>query len=162
MAEHVGHNPIQRTGNIVAQSVRWLNDLENAKRVDSTGNKWKKLGSDAHEQLAMSLRQAILRCAPAFPDPTIKLYQQAVAAEHLRDAYGTLMAYAHVMAAVAPDAVIELAKSELLQELPATRFAREEERRKSAERRKSIREIPEAERTPRQQHVTKAVASWTE
>ncbi|MBU5707023.1 hypothetical protein [Pseudomonas aeruginosa] len=148
-----GHNAIQRTGNIVAQSVRWLNDLENAKRVESTGNKWKELGRDAREQLAMSLRRAILRCAPAFPDPAIKLYQHAVAAEHLRDAnYGTLMAYAHVMATVAPDAVIELAKSELLQELPGTRFAREEEeRRRSAERRKAIREIPEAERTPRQQ-----------
>ena len=62
------------------------------------------------------------------------------------------MAYAHVMATVAPEAVITLAKSELLEELPGDRFAREEEeRRRSAERRKAIRAIPEAERTPKQQ-----------
>lgn len=149
-ARHVN----KRTGSIVAQSSRWLMQLENVNRADPDREKWDGLGREAVGQLAVSLRRAILRSAPAFPDSAVELYRRAADTKNLpNDTYNTLMTYAYIMVSVAPEAVIKLAKSELLDELPGVRFAREEdERRRTAERKKAIRAIPEAERTPKQQH----------
>ena len=145
----------KRTRGIVAQSSNWLLHLENSNHADSNHRKWVDLGHDAINQLAVSLRRAILRSAAAFPHAAVELYTRAADTEHLRDdAYSTLMAYTHVMASVNPEAVVRLAKAELLDELPGDRFAREEEEsRRSAERRKAIRAIPEEERSPKQQQL---------
>ncbi|WP_404936840.1 AAA family ATPase [Pseudomonas sp. JDS08PS003] len=147
------HN--KRTAGIVAQSSQWLLQLENSGRADLDNGKWNDLGREATGQLAATLRRAILRSAPTFPDAAIELYKRAAETEHSRDdVYGNLMAYAHIMATVAPEAIVTLAKSELLEELPGDRFAREEEEnQKRMERRKAIRAIPEADRTHKQQQL---------
>lgn len=149
------NHPNKRTAGIVAQSSQWLLQLENSGRADLDNGKWNDLGREATGQLAATLRRAILRSAPTFPDAAIELYKRAAETEHSRDdVYGNLMAYAHIMATAAPEAIVTLAKSELLEELPGDRFAREEEEnQKRMERRKAIRAIPEADRTHKQQQL---------
>ncbi|KPB12064.1 AAA family ATPase [Pseudomonas amygdali] len=149
------NHPNKRTAGIVVQSSQWLLQLENSGRADLDDGKWNDLGREATGQLAATLRRAILRSAPTFPDAAIELYKRAAETEHSRDdAYGNLMAYAHIMATVAPEAIVTLAKSELLEELPGDSFAREEEEnQRRMERRKAIRAIPEADRTRKQQQL---------
>lgn len=147
----------KHTGGIVAQSSSWLLQLENhnASLDSESERKWEGLGWNAMEQLGATLRRTILRSANAFSEPAIELFRRAAAAEHLQDdVYATLMDYARFMATVAPESLVQLAKSELMEELPGDRFAREaEESRLSAERREAIRAIPESERTAKQKHL---------
>jgi hypothetical protein len=148
------HNNL-RTAAIVAQSSRWLQQLESADRADAADHKWDELGREATEQLTASLRRAILRCAPILPGPAIELYVNARAHADLDGpAYHVLMAYAFNVALVAPEAVVALVKSAVLEELPGDRYHREaEEQQRQMERRAAIRAIPEAERTRKQQHL---------
>lgn len=145
----------KRTAGIVTQSSRWLMQLDHSEPADSDDGKWDDLGREATGQLAASLRRAVLRSAPTFPDAAIEIYRREAKTEHSREGvYGNLMAYAHIMATVAPEAIVALAKSKLVEELPGDRFAREEEENQERiERRKAIRAIPKADRTCKQQEL---------
>ena len=145
-----------RTGGIVAQCSKWLTQLECSESMDDhdTDNaKWDDLGREAIQHLTSALRRSILRCAHAFPEAAKSLYQRAIDKERLHgDTYVDLMAYAHIISTVAPDLLVDLAKAEMLEELPQARFDREQrECEQQAARRKALRAIPESERTPKQQ-----------
>ena len=71
-----------------------------------------------------------------------------------REAYSDLIGFTPLMAEIAPDAVVALAKAELMKELPHDRFLRL--RREARERREwldGLRAIPEKDRTPLQERA---------
>lgn len=142
---------------IVDAAEGWLIDLEQVKYADDrrfNHGKWDALGgSESVERLETSLRQMLLRAARAFPKPAIAIYDRAVSNKAMREkAYGDLVGYAVILADVAPDRVVAIAKAKILKELPRDRLAREErKRRERLDRLQRLRAIPEYERTPDQQ-----------
>lgn len=143
---------------IVDAAEGWLIDVEQVKYVDDhlhfDHGKWDDLGgSETLERFENSLWQLLLRAARAFPKSAIAIYDRAVANKAMRDkAYGDLVGYAIILAQVAPERVVAVAKAKILEELPRDQLAREErERRERLDRLQRLRAIPENERTPDQQ-----------
>ena len=83
------------------------------------------------------------------------LFKRAIASERIRsEAYSDLMNFTSIMATVAPELVVALAKAELMEELPQERIDRlKREERAYIESMNAIRAIPEQERTADQQRA---------
>ncbi len=134
-----------RSSNILSICSNWLIDLERS------GN--------ARSSLATSLRIIILRSAGSCPEPATTLFKRAVANDRMRgEAYSDLIGFTPMMADVAPDHVIALAKAELVKELPHDRIEREEQKERDYfERLKRIRAIPEKDLNDNQRRALKHV-----
>ena len=154
--------PNKRSAAVIRQCGEWLINLEETEYFDPRIDRrdaWQGLGGKARSSLATALRGVLLRAARAYSEPAIALFERAVANERMRKAaYSDLMAFTPIMAEVAPTNVVALAKAELMEELPQSRFDRF--RREAEERRarlEQIRAIPEADRTPHQRRALEFV-----
>ena len=116
---------------------------------------WSGLGAEARSRLGSSLRMMIMRSAHAYPDPAVRLFKRAVANEGMRkEAYSDLMGFTLTMADVSPEAVVAVAKAELMEALPQDRLDRaKREQRQHAELLQHIRSIPEDKRTEGQKRA---------
>ena len=134
-----------RSSNILSICSNWLIDLERS------GN--------ARSSLATSLRIIILRSAGSCPEPATTLFKRAVANDRMRgEAYSDLIGFTPMMADVARDHVVALAKAELVKELPHDRIEREEQKERDYfERLKRIRAIPEKDLNDNQRRALKHV-----
>jgi ATPase family protein associated with various cellular activities (AAA) len=115
--------------------------------------------SEARSRLATNLRTTILRSAKSYPSPAVELFERAVENKPMRRAaYSELIGFTFNMADVAPEAVVAVAKAELMEELPLERIEREErEEREHAECLKRLRAIPEEDRTEEQKRALQPV-----
>ncbi len=148
----------ERSAKIVEGASSWLVEIETveyAEKLTLEDGRWEGLGGEARKSLAKSLRMIVLRSARAYPGPAIALFQRAVKSEHMRRAtYGDLMGFTPTMIDVSADAIVAVAKAEILEELPQDKADREErEHRERFERIAGIRAIPENERTEAQQRA---------
>jgi len=102
----------------------------------------------------------IMRSARAYPAPGTALFHRAVINERMRrEAYSDLMGFTPIMADVAPEAVVAVAKAELMEELPQDRLDREvREYREYVEWLQRLRAIPEEERTEEQKRALQYVS----
>ena len=147
-----------RSANIVEVASSWLVDLETVEYPEELtleDGRWEGLGGEARKTLATSLRVIVMRSARAYPGPATALFERAVANERMRNAaYGDLMGFTPTMVDVSADAIIAVAKAEILEELPQDKADREErEHRERIEWIKRIRAIPENKRTESEQRA---------
>ena len=136
----------------------WLVELEEVlygpRERSVVDTRWADLGGGKSD-MATALRLLIARSALAYPEPVGKLYARAAeSAEMRRTTYGELMAFASAGAAVSPEALGDVVKAELMEELPGDRQAR---RRREQEavfaHLRRIREKPAAARTREEQRA---------
>lgn len=122
--------------------------------------RWKGLGGDALANFATALRMTIIQSARLYPAPAIALFERAAKNAYMRGrVYGELMGFTPMMVEVAPEAVVALAKAELMEELPRERLEREErERREYFDRLEQIRAISEKDRTEQQKRALAQVS----
>ena len=152
--------PNPRSSHILGLCNNWLIDLEGSEypeKFSSEQRRWGELDGKARSNLASSLRFIIAQPARAYPEPAIALFERAIANDRMRPkVYGDLMRFTHMMANIAPDQVVALAKAELMEELPQDRIdrVRREEHTRFAELER-IRAIPEKDRTDAQRRVLK-------
>jgi hypothetical protein len=147
-----------RSAAIIDVCANWLirlEDVEYSEGFSSGSGQWATLGSEARSSLAAALRMMIMRSARSYPAPAIALFERAVINKAMRrEAYGDLMGFTTTMADVAPEAVVDVAKAELMEELPRERVDREEnEYRERIEQLRRLRAIPEEERTEEQERA---------
>ncbi len=150
--------PNARSGPIVRQCDAWLVDLEASEYSDGRYNqddKWYDLGSEARKALATQLRSLIIRAARAYRDPATKLFERAVNNKRMREAaFSDLMTYSPIMAEVAPESLVAVAKAELMEELPQERLDREaREQRAQIEALQKLRAKPESELSDQDRRV---------
>lgn len=146
-------NPISEA--IVNASSGWLVELEQelySERFSSAHGRWEALGVEARESLASSLRMLIMQAASAYPAPAIALFDRAVANDHMRgETYSELMAFSSTMVSVSPEAIVAVAKAQIMEELPQERAERKaREDNEYLERLRRVRKTPENERTEAQ------------
>ena len=165
----VANTPNPRSLNILGVCSNWLIDLEGSERpakVSFEQGRWGDLGRKARSNLAASLRNILLISARAYPEPAVALFERAVANNQMRrEAYSNLIGFTPIMADVAPDQVVALAKAELMKELPQDKIDRvEREESDHFEWLKRIRAIPEKDLTKDQRRALKHVhfPIWTE
>ena len=154
--------PNPRSSNILGVCSNWLIDLEGSERpakVSFEQGRWGDLGSKARSSLATSLRFIISMSAQAYPEPATALFERAIANDRMRrEAYSDLIGFTPMMANVAPDQVVALARAELMEELPQDRIERKErEERDHFEWLKRLRAIPEKDRTDDQRRALEHV-----
>jgi hypothetical protein len=150
----------ERSAKIVQVASCWLVELETVEyaeelifergRCDGLQRvRWDGLGGEARKSLANSLRLLVMRSARSYPGPAKALFERAVANESMRRAvYGDLMTFTPTMVDVSTEAIVAVAKAEILEELPQDEADREErEHSERIERIARIRAIPENERT---------------
>ena len=130
----------------------WLINLEGTgypEGLDFKDGRQNALGGAARSSLATALRAIIMSSARSYPDSALALFQRAAQNGSMRKkAYSDLMNFTSMMVDVSPEAVITVAKAELMEELPQDRYDREERQHQEyAERLERIRSIPEDERT---------------
>ena len=156
-------NAFAKSANVYSNAIvelcsGWLVELEDVlygppvRGLPATG--WSDLESSGSE-LATNLRLAIARSASTYPGPLCELYERAArSGEMRRSTYAELMALASTAADICPDVLAEVARVELMEELPAERVAR---RRREQDAfyayLRRIREKSEDERTPEEQRV---------
>ena len=143
---------------IIEACSNWLIELEGVEYPENSTfkhNRWNALSGEARSNLATALRMTIRRSARSYPGPALALFERAATNERMRGkAYGDLMSFASTMTDVNPDAVVAVAKAELMEELPQDRYDREQrERQERAEWLQRIRAIPENERTEDQKRT---------
>lgn len=151
--------PNAHSATIVEICHGWLVELEEVlygpqERSVVADTRWADLGGGKSD-LATALRLLIARSASTYPEPVSELYARAAEwVEMRRTTYGELMAFASAGAAVSPEALADVAKAELIEELPGDRLAR---RRREQEavfaHLRRIREKPAAARTPEEQRA---------
>ena len=147
-----------RSAAIIKVCGNWLIELEGVEYSEDLpfkNGRWNALGREAWSSFATALRMIIMRSARSYPDPALALFERAATNELMRrEAYSDLMGFTWTMADVSPEAVVAVAKAELMKELPRDRYDREKrEHRERAERLKRIRAIPENERTEGQKRT---------
>jgi hypothetical protein len=146
---------------VVAEGIEYPAEYPKAFAVRE--GRWKGLGGDALSNFATALRMTIIQSARIYPAPAIALFERAASSAYMRGRiYNELMGFAPTMAELAPEAVVAVAKAELMEELPRERLEREErERGEYYERLARIRAIPAKDRTEQQkralQHVSVSV-----
>ena len=147
-----------RSAAIIEVCSNWLIELEGVEYPEDFSfehGRWDALGGEARSSLATALRMTIMRSARSYPRPRSRFFERAITNERMRSkAYSDLMGFTSTMVDVAPEAVVAVAKAELMEELPQDRFDREErEHREYAEHLKRLRAIPEKERTEEQKRA---------
>ena len=152
-----------RSEAIIRVCSNWLIELEDVEYSDDLTFKygpWNALGGEARSSLAAALRMTILRSARSYPSFGSALFDRAATNEHMRgEAYSDLMSFASTMVDVSPEAVVAVAKAELMKELPEDRKNREERKhREYVERLQRIRAIPDNERTEAQTRALKHIS----
>ena len=148
----------QHSAAIVELCSRWLVELEEVlygppdRAMRETA--WSDLDSSGAD-LATNLRVIIARSASTYPGPMRELYERAVqSTDTRRDTYSELMALASTAAEVCPEALVAVAKAELMEELPKDRVERRRREQDAVfEFMRRIREKPEAERTREEQRA---------
>lgn len=150
-----------RSAAIVEQCNNWLIELEDRNytrhQLDQK-DKWNGLGREAHSNLITNLRTVILRAARSYPEPARALYGRAVENKQMRrSAYSELMTFTPTMAEVDAEAVVAVAKAEIIAELPQSCLDREErEQQEQMELLASVRAKPNAELTEQEQRILRA------
>ena len=143
-------NPVSAA--ILAVCAEWLEDIESVSyREDFSHDRgrWTGLRGEALKTFENELRQTILLAMQAYPDPGNALLDRAIVNDRLRpEAYETIVGLAPTIASVSPQKLADLARAELLKQLPKDEFAGEEERqRRTLEFLARVRAKPESERT---------------
>ena len=136
----------------------WLEEIENTEHSPAFSRRparWDALGREVRSRFLASLRSIILTSSRAYPVHARAVFQRAIDHERVREeVYSDLVQFTPLMARVAPDQVIALAKAELMTELPQERVDREHsEHQEHQERMKRIRGIPEKDRTDDQRRA---------
>ena len=159
----VWQNALANTKNSYSRQIlhlcsNFLKDLEYTEHRATYARRPKQrdvLVGEVRSRFATALRQLILISARAYPSYATTLFQRAIENQQLRrDAYSDLIQFTPVIAEVAPDQVIALAKAEMMTELPQERIDREQrERHTHEEQMKGIRAIPENHRTEEQRRA---------
>jgi hypothetical protein len=100
-----------------------------------------------------------MRSARSYPEPAVALFKRASANERMRDkTFADLMGFTPIMMDVSPEAVFEVTRAALVEELPQDRIDREKRKReKYFDTLKRVRAIPESERTEAQHRVLQHV-----
>ena len=152
-----------RSAAIIKVCSNWLIELEGveySKDLTFKHGQWNALGGEARSSLATALRMTIMRSACSYPRPALALFERAAMNERMRGAaYRDLMSFTSTMADVSPQAVVTVAKAELMEELPQDRYDREKrEHRKYAEWLQRIRAIPENEQTEAQKRALQHIS----
>lgn len=153
-----------RSANIIDICANWLIELEGVEypaEFTFAKGRWDALGSDARSSIATGLRMAIMRSARSYPMHAIALFRRAEKNERMRvAAYSDLMGFAPTMVDVSPDAVVAVAKADLMEELPQDKVDRQErERGDRIEHLRRLRAIPEDERTESQKSALEPMRS---
>jgi len=148
----------KRSKDILATCSEWLIDLEveiYAEGYPRARGKWDVLGHEAQKGLATGLRSLILRSARAYPEFAVALFERATGNKQmLRSAFNDLMGFTPIMAEIAPEAVVNVAKAKLIKELPQDTYDRLlREEAEQAEWRDKIRKVPKEKRTRSQTMV---------
>jgi hypothetical protein len=151
-----------RSAAIIDVCNNWLIELEGAEYPEELTfqhGRWDGLGGEARSSLATALRVTIMHSARSYPTPAISLFERAVTNERMRGkAYSDLMGFTPIMAEVSAEAVVAVAKAELIEELPQDKVDREaREHRARVERLRRLRSIPENERTENQKRALEHV-----
>src|SRR5690606_38480163 len=128
-----------RSGRIVERCSGWMRraeaieyPAETPRSFSQLEERWKGLGGDALANFATALRMTIIQSARLYPAPAIALFERAAKNAYMRGrVYGELMGFTPMMVEVAPEAVVALAKAELMEELPRERLEREERERRA-------------------------------
>ncbi len=147
-----------RSAALIEVCNNWLIELEGVEYPEewkSEHGRWNGLSGEARSSLATALRMAIMRSARSYPTPAIALFGRAAANERMRrEAFSDLMGFTSIMAEVSSEAVVAVAKAELMEELPKDKVDREErEQREHMEALKHLRTIPEKDRTEKQKRA---------
>ena len=147
-----------RSAKILDVCSSWLKELEDTKQsptVPRRPARWDALGREVRLQLLASLRSIILTSCRAYPAPARAIFQRAIDDERVRqEVYNEVIRFTPLMAGVAPDQVIALAKAEMMTELPQERIDREQrDRHVHKEQMKRIQAIPEKDRTEEQRRA---------
>lgn len=145
-------NPISRA--LLQQCAIWLTSIDAIDKADGPDENYKywrevpDLGT-----FRKSLEQLLLRSSRAEPNFAADYLQLVINSERIhKDAFRDIIPYSPILAQSLPSELVELSLTYLRKELPDQQAAREEqERQRSFEYRKAIRDIPEAKRTPKQQ-----------
>lgn len=146
-------NPISEA--IVDACSTWLVELEEElypEHFSFEHGRWDALGGEARKSLASALRMLIMRAGRAYPSPAIALFHRAAENDRMRrEAYGELMNFSPTMVDVSPEAIVALAKAQIMEELPQDRADRKKhEEDEYLDELRRIREIPEKDRTETQ------------
>ena len=147
-----------RSAKILDVCSSWLKELEDTKQsptVPRRPARWDALGREVRLQLLASLRSIILTSCRAYPAHARAIFQRAIDDERVRqEVYNEVIRFTPLMAGVAPDQVIALAKAEMMTELPQERIDREQrDRHVHKEQMKRIQAIPEKDRTEEQRRA---------
>ncbi|STR27817.1 Uncharacterised protein [Janthinobacterium lividum] len=132
----------------------WLCKIEVGTLHDSSLSEAKStVGLRDDSGVGNTLRNMLLRSARSYPEFARDLFKRTIVDERLRHhSYSDLIAFSPLMSVVAPELLADLARAELLQELPETRRQRERKRQEDYyERRAELNAIPEESRTKKQQ-----------
>jgi hypothetical protein len=151
-----------RSAAIIDVCNNWLIDLEGveySEELTFQHGRWDGLGSEARSSLATALRMTIMRSAHSYPVPAISLFERAATNKRMRGkAYTDLMGFTPIMADVSAEAVVAVAKAELMKELPQDKVDREaQEHRERVERLRRLCSISENERTENQKRALERV-----
>ena len=119
-----------RSAAVINVCANWLIELEGVEYPEGLTfehGRWDALGGEARSSLATALRMTIMRSARSYPEPALAIFERAVANARMRDkAYSDLMGFTLTMVDVSPEAVVAVAKAELMEELPQDKADREE------------------------------------
>lgn len=146
-------NPISEA--IVDACSAWLIELEEElypEHFSFEHGRWDALGGEAQKSLASALRMLIMRAGRAYPSPAISLFHRAAENQRMRrEAYSELMTFSPTMVDVSPEAIVAVAKAQIMVELPQDRVERKKrEEDKYLDQLRRVREIPEKDRTETQ------------
>ncbi|WP_455296646.1 AAA family ATPase [Brucella pituitosa] len=146
-------NPISEA--IVDACSAWLVELEGElypEHFSFEHGRWEALGGEARKSLASALRMLIMRAGRAYPSPAIALFHRAAESDRMRrEAYSELMNFSPTMVDVSPEAIVAVAKAQIIVELPQDRADRKKrEEDEYLDKLRRVREIPEKDRTETQ------------
>lgn len=157
--------PNDRSKTILQLVNGWLLRFEKGElndKSDGGEDKAWRLSRDDASSLGRSLRMILLRSARSYPEYAKDLFKRVIADEDRRRAvYADLMAFAPIMAQVAPDMLADLAEAQLIEELPEDELKRKEEEREAHYKRlEELRAIPKDKLTEQQKRVLSSASMF--
>jgi hypothetical protein len=157
--------PNARSKTILQWVNGWLLRFEKRDLHDKTNGSedkaWRFSRDDA-SRLGESLRMILLRSARSYPEYAKGLFKRVIADEDRRSAVcADLMAFAPIMAQVAPALLADLAEAQLIEELPEDELKRKEQERETHYKRLvELRAIPKDKRTEQQKRVLSSASMF--